>query len=315
MADSESLETPFVAEIHDEEARRKIIGASEVADIMGMGRRNALDLWLIKSGLVEAGHGVEGNESIEWGHRFEAPVLDRAEKQLGPIARAEEFRVEFVPGYLPLVAHLDGRVIATNEPVDAKTSGICGPVTGEYGTWGEDGSDEVPQTHIIQLHAQMVAIERAIDDGLLDGPKPERGYIAAVIGGRGFCLFPVGRSQIIIDMVLDEVCEFSRMVHDGERPEDMVPSGEVSKFRLRETGKEVPVEAEVVKEWIELSAMAKEADKRAKAARDAVIARLDDAEVGLVPGVGLVTYFTSSSEGYTVGPRTYRTLRLKKGKG
>ncbi|MFG0250762.1 MAG: YqaJ viral recombinase family protein, partial [Phycisphaeraceae bacterium JB051] len=133
------------------EQRHHRVGASDVATILGMPtfrNRNAYTTWLEKCDMLEPEKRTDA--SITAGNRLEPVVLDFAEEQYGDLDRNV---VVWDKQGAPIASTLDGQVKANGRPVEAKTSGIEGPI---HGTWGEAGSDEVPDGYIIQCQTQLL---------------------------------------------------------------------------------------------------------------------------------------------------------------
>jgi putative phage-type endonuclease len=284
------------------------IGASDMPAVMGVSRfSNIHDVWLEKSGKL----AVEqlDNEAIRWGNVFEAPVLARAQEVLGPLEVGEQWPYVLEPDLMLMAATLDARLIETNEPVEAKTSGLVGPAPADW--WGEDDSDEVPDAYIIQTHVQMMAVRRAVKAGALDGPMPELAHVAALIGGRGFKLYRVHYSQPLADLLHERAVEFAKMVRDGVEPSDVPASDDVVKARRRVPGKVVELESDVLVQWREAKAAEKEAIAAAKEATARLRAALDDAEAGTCGELGAVTYYEQSRAEHVVKASTFRVLRDK----
>ena len=119
----------------DLERRRKGIGASDVAAILGVSPwRSPWDVWADKTGRLQP---WEGNEATKIGQYLESSVLSYAEAQVGDLER--NIRVER-PG-TPIVATLDARTIKEGIPVEVKTAGMTGPL---HGDWGDAMTDHVP---------------------------------------------------------------------------------------------------------------------------------------------------------------------------
>jgi len=149
--------------------RRNHIGASDMAAIMGLSPwRTPYDVWAEKTGrLVD--EADPDNEVMALGTLLETGVLDFAGSVLGPIRR-NQFRKH--PS-LPIGGHLDAIRVGTNEPVEAKTAGLLGPLREP---WGDEGTDHVPDRILIQVHTQCLALAPV---------EVERAYVAALLGGQG----------------------------------------------------------------------------------------------------------------------------------
>lgn len=276
--------------------RRNWVGASDVSAIVGVDPyRTAYDVWLEKSGALEDIPGGSESEAIDLGNRLEPVILDMAEDRLGPLVRGELFHC---PG-VPLAANLDGRIADSAEPVEAKTAALTGPLSGQ---WGDDGSDEIPDGYLLQLHAQMLCT------------GADRAHLAALIGQRGFALFRVRRDDMLCDLIVRRVHEFWSLVESATPPADSAPSMDVVKRIRRVPEKTVVLDPALIQAWRRASEVLDEARRDHEAAKSAVIAALGDAEAGMCNGV-TYTYYEYHRRGYTVRPCTYRELKQLKQKG
>jgi len=297
--------------------RHKHLGASDIPAIFGLDPwRTPYDVWAEKTRRVE---GDRGNAATDAGTRFEPVVVDWAAELLGPIDRD----VEVVRADLHLCVHIDGVVRATVEPVEAKTSGLFGPLSPEWA--GEFGTDEVPERVILQAHAHMLA--------LTNGTAPEVCHVPAFLGGRGFGMFRVERNEELIEMIAEGARSFWEVYVKGDTPPpNCGPSPDVARRMRRRTGFTVPLDSaavEHVRRWRALNEQRLTTEKAEKEAYALVLAALGDAECGDAGELGLVTYKASTSryldttalrealpevaERFTT-LRTSRTLRLQKPK-
>jgi putative phage-type endonuclease len=191
------------------ERRRKHIGASDVAAILGFSPWTTPgDVWLSK---VE-GIDKQLDEAMSLGNDLEPVILNSAERTLQvPLERDVELYTE---GEL-LGANLDGRTPA-GEPVEAKTAGILGP-NRRYAEWGEEWSADIPKHYYLQIQAQMLVC------------GAERGFLPAMIGGRGIVMYHVPAHEQL-HRVIRERCEawWTKYV-DRKTPPPEAPTLEIVK--------------------------------------------------------------------------------------
>jgi putative phage-type endonuclease len=280
------------------EERRKAIGASEVAAILGISPWSSQwDIWADKTGRVEA---WEGNDATRLGNSFEAAVLDVAEAELGKLERNVS-----VPAIgLPLISTCDAITVNTERPVEAKTTGLVGPV---YGDWGDEGTDHVPDNYLVQVHAQLICTGADV------------GYLFALIPGRGVVKYEIATSPLAHQQIGNILSDWwERHIVQGVEPSRDKASFEVVK-RLRKTPNKVVVlpehcgdllsSREVIKEEIKaLESQLKNIDKN-------LLLELGDAEEGVCPVTGRsISYYSQHRKGYTVEPCDFRVLRVSKPK-
>lgn len=275
---------------HDElERRRMFLTATDVAPIFGkspwVGPR---DVYLSKV----CGKQSATNDAMEAGNLLEEPCLRWAEKQLGQIL-AGDWRVH-ENGIN--ACSLDG-VTADGEPVEAKTSGIVGP--GSPHLWGEPMTDDVPDYYLLQAHAQM----------LVTGAQ--RVWMPALIGGRGFVMYVIHRSEAVCDGIA-RACERFWFDHVEARvePEGDPPRLETLKQLRRVPNKIAVVDPFLVELYQQSQATLKEFQETADDCKRQLLASLGDAEAGEFPG-GTVTYYEQQRKAYSVEASSHRVLRVK----
>lgn len=288
---------PITAE--QRERRKHFLGASDIPAVLGVSPfQSAYDIFLQKTqNMAEF-----DSEAADAGTRFEAPVMDWAEEQLGPIER----NIEIVSAKLPfLMVHLDGRLFDGLRPVEAKTSGLFYRLIedGEPGKfWGEPNTDQVPDYVAVQAYGQMYATDTEVC------------FIPAFLGGRGFNLFHVERREDVMTDIMERCQDFwENCVLKGIPPADSAPSLDVVKRIQREPGEIVALADELVERWKEAQDAAKIASQAEEAAKATVIAALGAAEDGKC-SLGNVTYYLQNRASYVAKATSFRVLRLVKPK-
>lgn len=279
-------------------ARQRFIGSSDSAAILGVDPyRSAGDVWLEKTGKVEP---FAGNADTDRGNLLEPVILTWAEQQLGAPLVRDVFipptpDLPFMGANLDALIEGDGRL----EIVEAKSS-----VNADE--WGEQGTDEIPERVIVQVHHAM----------LLRGAGCRIAHVPVLIPGfKSFDwrMYRVMRNDEICAIIVERGEEFwEKHVKRDIEPSGFKPSLEVLKRMRREPNKIVPVDAALVDAVIVARAMRKQADEESEAADAALIAALGDADAGTY-GPGLrFTYHTTKRAGYVVKPTEYRSLRFPK---
>jgi len=222
-------------------------------------------------------------------------VLRFAQKRLGTLVRNQYRRAS----NLPLAANVDALIKESGVPVEAKTSGLFGPLPAG---WGEPETDEVPDNVIIQSHVHMMCTDKDIC------------HVAAFLGGVGFQMYIVPLSREIADEIGWAAINFwDRHVLADTPPEDSTPSLELLKKVKREPDVIVDVPDVLVDTWQELRQIRLEAEKKEKQAQAELLAALDTAEAGQFSG-GIITYREQVRKAYSVPESKYRVLRIKKEK-
>jgi len=268
------------------ERRKTIIGASEVAKILNLSHfGNAHDVFLEKTGQLEPDEKASG--PAQAGNYFEGGVMAWAEDQIGNILRpADDDDLYRRADSCRLGALLDGILTSTGEPVDGKTSNLYGFQGSDWSEqWGQDGTDQVPDSHIIQISAQLIA---------LNDPSIERGYLPTFVGGRGFLMFTIPRNPAVIDAIIAAVDTFWNAVKT-DTPPDITPSLDVVR-RVRRTPKAVTqIDVGLIEHWREMESSMKAVKESVSTAKAAVLSAMGDAEACLMTDAGAVTFLEQTS--------------------
>jgi len=275
--------------------RKNVIGSSDVSSILGINPySNAYNLWLrITNRLDEVD---QTNDAMEDGNLLEAVVLRWASKELGAIEKRPAM-LEFRHNELPIVSHPDGIVKEDGVPVEVKTAGMRGPI---MGNWGEPGSDEIPENYLVQCTVHMMCVQAEIC------------HVPCWLGNKGRVLYRVTRNADLVNVILDRIAAFWKLVQSDTPPEGW-PSYDVVRMVRRQEGKRIALPASPVATWRELEAKAKEAKDAAETAKAAVLAIMGDAQIGESEG-GIVTVTKSIRKAYTVKESETTTVRFKESK-
>lgn len=284
--------------IINHEERAKSLHSTDVAAILNLNpRRSGHTVFLEKHGRLEP---WSGNDATEMGNWLEPSILNIAESELGPLSRNVVCRATTVD--CPLVATLDAQFVDANPIVEAKTSGIVGPI---YGEWGDELSDVVPQQYLVQASVQMLC------------SGAELVHLYALLGGRGIVRYRILRDDELIAAIADQASAWwDRHVTKGIEPErtEPVPMEIVKRLR-RVPSKTIELNGDsdlLVAEFEATRAAKSAAEKLHEAAKSNLIMALRDAEAGRLQDGRLVTFLESQRRGYVVDDTTFRTLRVKK---
>lgn len=281
----------------DHEQRRQRLGASELAATLGISPY--MTAWQVqqeKLGKIELWEGAEWTEA---GNDYENALLDIAERELGPFTR--QFRAEHKS--LPLAATCDGaKLLDTGSCViEAKTTGLVGPV---QGAWGDAGSDEIPDYYLVQVHAQLMCTQADV------------AYLYALIAGRGTVRFEIEPSPSIHEMLGNHVADWweRHVVQQQPVPMQSLPNLEVVK-RLRKVPNKTialpPEVAQYVDDWQGVNELRLSTEKAEKNLQAKVLLALGDAECGVLSDGRRLEYFEIQRKGYEVKPTKYRQLKVK----
>lgn len=289
--------------------RREGVGASEVAAILGFDpSRDALSVYAEKIGVLE----VEETFLMSWGKRVEDAIAEGYAEETG--------RVVTNPGAFEIAKHPDLPILGAtlDRETEASAKNPAPPnATGKAALeikavnifQAAEWKEEPPLHNQIQLQIQMGC------KGLTWGS------LAALIGGLKISWQDIARNQTFLDYALPEIETFWLCVRRREPP--VVKEAKSATWDAIKAlypsdnglGIVLPLEAiDIVKEWREYNAVRIEAGKREDNAKAHLQQLMGDATAGLLVDGSSLTFKTSSRDGYTVAPTTYRTLRHLKPK-
>lgn len=276
------------------ERRREVYTASDMGVLFGLpgfGKRTLADVWFEKQYGLKTDNSTP---STRLGQKMEPLILDEAETTLGRIVERQTWVCKGQIG-----ATLDGLCERDGRPVEAKTSGLLWMADTEWG----DGGDEVPSAILLQVQAQLLVTES------------DQAVVAAIIGGRGFMLYEIPRSEALINAMQQKAAAFMATLI-SEQPPDEPPQLETLKRIRRQPEKVLPRSDEIERlyqEFEEANALSKAAKGDKEHIQRKLLAMLGDAEAAECNG-GLLTYFEQSRKESFSAASSFRVLRFAKGK-
>lgn len=276
------------------EQRKKVIGASDVSAVLGINPyRTPFEVYAEKTGKLDS---FEGNKQTDAGNRFEPVILDWAEEQLGLLNR--RLAPSKLPG-LPVASNCDAILAETGVPVEAKSAGLFGPLSD---AWGDEGSDVVPDYYLVQVQTQILCT------------GADFAYVAAFLGGRGFTMFRINRSEKICGFLRSYLPDWwNRHVVADVPPELGTTSLEVLKRLKREPNKVVEIPSAVAMDFSAACIEVKLAEKREKDAKFALLAAMGDAEAAdFGDPERMLTFYAQTRRAHEVKESTFRVLRFSK---
>lgn len=183
----------------DPEVRRLSIGSSDIGCILGVSTfKSPTILYLEKRGELEpAGE----SEYQRWGQILEEPIAREYTHRTGTKLKRRN-KTQRHKLYEWMTSHIDREAIGRRLIVEVKAHGIWGAKE-----FGDEGSDQVPHSHMAQVNWQM---------GICDIPQTD---FAVLIGGQKFCQYHVDYDKELFAMMLAHAEEFWARVQEGRPPE------------------------------------------------------------------------------------------------
>lgn len=179
------------------EERRKYIGGSDIAAVMGMSRwKTPLKLWLEKTGECEP-VDLSKVEAVQLGSELEEFVAQKFSKETGKQVRKQS-KMYVHKDYPFIAAHVDRLIMGTDEILECKT---CG--SHKKDEWeGED----IPQEYVLQVIWYLG----------ITGKK--KAYIAVLIGGQAFKYKMIEFDKELFETMIDMAKNFWNCVQTKTPP-------------------------------------------------------------------------------------------------
>lgn len=189
------------------EERRKGVGGSDVAAIMGLSpwktayqvyqeKRKEVALW-------------EGNEATDWGKRMEPAIRQWYSDQTGRNVRLPD-KILYHTKHPFMLASLDG-FTDDRRVVEIKTA------RSSKG-WGEPGTNEIPDYYALQVQHYMAVTGFEVAD------------VPVSIGGGSPDLYEVPADTELQEMIIDAESDFWQRVIDGNPPDPVSYADAVQRF-------------------------------------------------------------------------------------
>lgn len=182
------------------EVRKKGIGASEAASVLGMNPyRTPLEVWMQKKGLVET---VE-TPAMRLGTRLEPVIAEMYQEVTGKRLYKSDtlyYRNRILYA-TPDRLITEGTRLMPTMGLEIKTANAR-----MAENWGEEGTDEIPQHYLIQCILCMAVTNLSEWD------------VAALIGGQDFRIYNIQRDVELENSIIERLLEWwdKYMVHNQE---------------------------------------------------------------------------------------------------
>jgi len=177
------------------EERRKGIGGSDVAAIMGLSPwKTAYQIYQDKRGEVK---DWEGSAIMDWGRRMEPAIRQWYSDQTGRSVRLPD-KIMYHKDYPFMLASLDG-FTDDDRVVEIKTARYSKD-------WGEPGTNQIPDSYMCQVQQYMAVTGFDVCD------------VVVSIGGGSPELYEVFADKNLQELIIEACKEFWQRVVDGNPP-------------------------------------------------------------------------------------------------
>jgi putative phage-type endonuclease len=254
------------------EERRKGIGGSDVAAIMGLSPwKTAYQVYREKRKEVE---DWQGNSITDWGKRMEPAIRQWYSDQTGRDVRLPD-KIMYHPKHPFMLASLDG-FTDDGRVVEIKTAR-----SGK--NWGEPETNQIPDYYAVQVHHYMTITGFQVAD------------IPVSIAGGSPSLYVVEADKEISEMIIEACAKFWERVQSGNPPDPVTYADAVARFgSLKAEGALIASEEDLgrIHELRDTREIIKGLEDKEEELRGKIIIALGDKGDTLVDDAGnaLVTY-------------------------
>ena len=254
------------------EERRKGIGGSDVAAIMGLSPwKTAYQVYQEKRKEVE---DWGGNSLTDWGKRMEPAIRQWYSDQTGRDVRLPD-KIMYHPQHPFMLASLDG-FTDDGRVVEIKTAR-----SGK--DWGEPETNQIPDYYAVQVHHYMIVTGFQVAD------------IPVSIAGSSPSLYIVEADKEIAEMIIEACAKFWERVQSGNPPDPVTYADAVARFgSLKTEGAIVADDKEIhaIEGIKSVRAQIKELEEHEEAWKARIIIALGDQADTIIDSAGqtLVTY-------------------------
>lgn len=276
--------------------RRKGLGASDAAAVVGLSPwRSPLSVFLDKTGRLPT---PPMTTQQKWGLLLEPVLAEAYAEETGRTVFEPSPNLRH-PEYSWMLANLD-RLTACGRVVELKTAGAF---AGDE--WGEPGTDQVPETYLVQVAHQMAVVDAAVAD------------VAVLIGGQTFRIYTVERNDLLIDRIIRiEASFWQRVQRDEPPPIDWAHPQTPALIEAMHapTGESITLDEEcleLAREFLRLGEETGQAQEARSILKARLLDRMAGASLGLLPDGSRITRKKVARKGYQVEPCEYHTFTIK----
>ncbi|WP_120338099.1 YqaJ viral recombinase family protein [Cryobacterium soli] len=227
-------------------ARKSIIGASEVACILGLSK------WSTPLGIyndkLNPNITDDMTERQEWGHYLEEPIAQWIRDKKNLVVLPSPGLIQSID--YPWLGATPDRVTDLGEPVELKTSDSF---------MKDDWIDGPPDNYLVQVFVQMICL------------GARRGYLGVLHGGNQFEFFPIEWDQEVVDQIISITKDFWQNNVMAKTPPEPTTSDELALVH-RDSGEALEGGERLLLAWYldgQERGTYKEADARIEAVKSA----------------------------------------------
>lgn len=270
-------------------ARREGLGGSDMGAILGLNPyRTPFAVWQEKTGRAEP---FAGNLQTRFGSHAEAFVATEYMERTGRTVQRLNAMLKHPDA--PILGHIDRLVIPdgaktaawrdqirTDRLLECKTAHALAASRGD--DWGEDGTDQVPQSYLVQVATYQALTGCQYAD------------LACLFGNSDFRIYTIHRDDELESMLIEEASRWWRDHVVADVPPDPQSEAEARQRWSRHVeGRVIDLDDDAL-DMLQQYAALKEREKaitaEIKAIRDRLIPAIADADSVAYGGVTMATY-------------------------
>ncbi|OOY20858.1 hypothetical protein BMI86_10145 [Thioclava sp. DLFJ5-1] len=280
-------------------ARQKGIGGSDIAAICGLSKyQTPYGVWESKTQPIDfEAEERKYKESpwLYWGQLLEELVAKEYAKRMGVKVQRVNAQMQH-PDYPFAVANIDRAVVnpkiagtvrwkdyqlTTDRLLECKTAnGFASSL------WGEEGTDDVPESYLLQTHWYM---------GIT---KTERTDIAVLIGGSDWRNYTVHADPEMFASLLERAAAFWELVEAKVAPDPQTVADAMARWPKHVAKKELAATVETaqsVDRYTDLKDQIKALEKEAEAEKVKICTAFGDSEILTDMGSPIATWKTQAN--------------------
>ena len=273
--------------------RQTGIGGSEIAAICGLNQyKTPMQIWESKVNPITEDNST--NEPMYWGNVLEEVVAKEYAKRTGYKVQRVNTQMRH-PDFNFAIANIDRAVInpdisgnvrwkdgklSTDRILECKTAnGFAAK------QWGEAGSDQVPDSYLIQCQWYLGITGASVCD------------LAVLIGGQDFRIYTINRDDDLINDLLQQGAAFWELVQNNIAPDPINYPEAVKKWAISDPTLSVQADDSLIDDLEQIQsikAQVKELEAQEDEIKARVVYALKEAETLIYQGVKVATCKTQT---------------------
>lgn len=265
------------------------LGGSDLGAILGLNPwKTPFQVWQEKTGSIDQ---FEGNLQTRFGAYAEEFVAQEYTRTTG--RRVQRYTNMLRHHTAPIIGHIDRLVIPdgakrashqleirTNRGLEAKTASAF--AAGRADDWGENGTDQIPESYLIQVAAYMALTGCEVWD------------LAVLFGNQEFRIYSVERDLELESILIDEATRWWKThILENSPPSPRSESESRQRWATHRPGAAIDLDdpgIEDLRSLARVKAEIRALENQEQTIRDRLIPKFADAEIVRYQGETIATY-------------------------